>query len=34
LRGKRLVCLDVPDRFSFMAPDLIALLTRQLARLA
>jgi predicted protein tyrosine phosphatase len=34
LRGKRLVCLDVPDRFSFMAPDLIALLTRQFARLA
>lgn len=33
LRGKRLVCLDVPDRFGFMAPDLVALLTRQFARL-
>jgi predicted protein tyrosine phosphatase len=34
LRGKRLVCLDVPDRFGYMAPALVALLTRQFARLA
>jgi predicted protein tyrosine phosphatase len=34
LRGKRLVCLDVPDRFAFMAPELVALLTRQFARLS
>jgi predicted protein tyrosine phosphatase len=34
LRGKRVVCLDVPDRFTWMEPDLIALLTRQFARLA
>ena len=34
LRGKRMVCLDVPDRFTFMEPDLVALLTRQFARLS
>jgi predicted protein tyrosine phosphatase len=34
LRGKRLVCLDAPDRFAFMDPDLVTLLTRQFARLA
>jgi predicted protein tyrosine phosphatase len=34
LGGKRVVCLSVPDRFEPMAPDLVALLTRQFARLA
>lgn len=34
LRGKHIVCLDIPDRFAFMAPDLVALLTRQFARLS
>ena len=34
LRDKRLVCLDVPDRFDDMAPDPVARLTRQFARLA
>lgn len=29
LKGKRAVCLDVPDRFNVMDPGLIALLTRQ-----
>ena len=33
LQGKRVVCLDVPDRFAFMDPALVALLTRQFARL-
>ncbi len=33
LRGKRVVCLDIPDRFAFMEPELVALLTRQFARL-
>jgi predicted protein tyrosine phosphatase len=26
LKAKRLVCLDIPDRFSFMQPELVALL--------
>lgn len=26
LKGKRLVCLDIPDKYAFMAPDLTALL--------
>ena len=34
LRGKHLVCLDIPDRFAFMEPALVALLTHQFARLA
>ena len=33
LRGKRVVCLDVPDRFACMDPELVALLSRQFARL-
>lgn len=26
LRGKRVVCLDIPDRYDFMQPELIELL--------
>ena len=26
LQGKRVVCLDIPDRYKFMDPDLVALL--------
>lgn len=31
-QGKRIVVLDVPDRYAYRAPELIALLTRRLAR--
>jgi predicted protein tyrosine phosphatase len=34
LRGKRLVCLDVPDRYTFLQPELVTLLTARLRRLA
>jgi len=27
LKGKRLVCLDIPDRYEFMDPELVRLLT-------
>jgi predicted protein tyrosine phosphatase len=33
LRDKRVVCLDVPDRFDFMAPELVALLAHHFRRL-
>jgi predicted protein tyrosine phosphatase len=26
LKGKKIVCLDIPDRYSYMQPELIALL--------
>lgn len=29
LKGKRIVCLDIPDNYDFMAPALIQLLTRK-----
>jgi predicted protein tyrosine phosphatase len=29
LKGKRLVCLDIPDRYTFMQPELIVLLERK-----
>ncbi len=32
LRGKRIVCLDIPDNYAFMEPRLIELLERRLAR--
>lgn len=34
LRGKRLVCLDIPDIYQFGQPELVALLTRRLTRIA
>lgn len=33
-RGKRLVCLDVPDRYGVHDPDLVALPARRFSRLA
>jgi predicted protein tyrosine phosphatase len=32
LRGQRIVCLDIPDDFGFMDPELIQLLTIRMAR--
>ncbi|MDZ7283652.1 low molecular weight protein tyrosine phosphatase family protein [Sphingomonas sanguinis] len=32
LNGKRLICLDIPDNYVFMDPELIALLNARLAR--
>ena len=32
LRGKRVVCLDIPDRYEFMQPELVALISRKLRR--
>ena len=29
LKGKRVVCLDIPDRYSFMQPELVALLLKK-----
>lgn len=33
-QGKRLVCLDIPDDYSFGQPELIALLRHRLTRIA
>jgi predicted protein tyrosine phosphatase len=32
LNGKRIVCLDIPDRYTFMQPELIALLEQRVSR--
>ena len=32
LKSKRLVCLDIPDRYTFMQPELIALLERKVGK--
>lgn len=32
LRNTRVVCLDIPDRFDFMDPDLVRLLTERVPR--
>lgn len=32
LRGKQTVCLDIPDKYEFMDPELIALLQRKAGR--
>jgi predicted protein tyrosine phosphatase len=32
LKGKRLVCLNIPDDYDYMAPDLVALLQRRAVR--
>ncbi|MEM5318569.1 phosphotyrosine protein phosphatase [Paraburkholderia sp. JHI869] len=29
LNGKRIVCLDIPDKYTFMQPELIALLEQR-----
>jgi len=33
LKGKRLVCLDIPDNYEFMQPELVQLVTSRLARI-
>ncbi|MBX3476133.1 MAG: hypothetical protein KF910_00835 [Brevundimonas sp.] len=32
LRGKRVVCLDIPDDYGFMQPELVALLEQRVGR--
>jgi predicted protein tyrosine phosphatase len=32
LSGKRVICLDIPDNYSFMQPELVTLLERRLGR--
>ncbi|MGH8781711.1 low molecular weight protein tyrosine phosphatase family protein [Paraburkholderia sp.] len=32
LKDKRIVCLDIPDRYAFMQPELIALLEQKAGR--
>lgn len=32
LRGKRVVCLDIPDDYDFMAPELVRLLEARVPR--
>lgn len=29
LRNKKIICLDIPDKYTFMQPELIALLERR-----
>lgn len=29
LKGKRVVCLDIPDDYAFMQPELVAVLERK-----
>jgi predicted protein tyrosine phosphatase len=31
LKGKRVICLDIPDDYGFMQPELVALLERKVA---
>lgn len=33
LRGKRVVCLDIPDNYAFMDPELVAILEQRVGRL-
>lgn len=32
LKGKRVVCLDIPDKYGFMQPELIAVLEQKVGR--
>jgi predicted protein tyrosine phosphatase len=32
LRGQRIICLDIPDNYAFMDPDLVELLKTRMAR--
>lgn len=32
LRGQRIICLDIPDNFGFMDPELVQLLQARMAR--
>jgi predicted protein tyrosine phosphatase len=31
LKGRQLICLDIPDRYDYMQPELVQLLRRRLA---
>ena len=31
MKGKKLVCLDIPDKYAFMQPELLALLEKRVA---
>ena len=33
LRGKHVVCLDIPDDYEFMQPELVAVLTQKIRRI-
>ncbi|BFI97233.1 MAG: low molecular weight protein tyrosine phosphatase family protein [Rhodanobacter sp.] len=33
LKGKRVVCVDIPDRYGYMQPELVALLERKVGPL-
>jgi predicted protein tyrosine phosphatase len=32
LKGKRVICLDIPDDYEFMQPELVALLETRVGR--
>ena len=32
LKGKRVICLDIPDDYAFMQPELAALLEKKVGR--
>ncbi|GAO53239.1 cellular communication/signal transduction [Novosphingobium sp. MD-1] len=32
LRGQRIICLDIPDDYAFMQPELVELLKTRMAR--
>ncbi|WP_255471022.1 hypothetical protein [Paracoccus sp. M683] len=34
LKVKRLVCLDIPDDYEFMKPELVELVTKRLGRIS
>ena len=31
LKGKRVICLDIPDDYAFLQPELVALLEKKVA---
>ncbi len=33
LKGKKLVCLDIPDDYELMQPELVAIVTKRLTRI-
>jgi predicted protein tyrosine phosphatase len=32
LKGKKIVCLDIPDQYAYMQPELVAILERKVQR--
>lgn len=32
IKGKRVICLDIPDKYAYMQPELIAVLTQKVGR--